>query len=57
MTEFKVKEIKGVASSSLLMAPYIEMIYSFVVFPIIVKHLKFGIDNLKRLKVREEFLQ
>ena len=56
MTEFKVKEIKGVASSSLLKAPYIELIYSAVVFPIIVYHLKIGIDNLKRLKAREEFL-
>lgn len=56
LVQIEVKEIKSVTDSSLLLGPYAEMAYSFVVFPLIKYHLKSAIDTLKKLKAREEFL-
>ncbi len=56
LVEMKVKEINKLASSSLLFGAYSEIAYSFLVHPLIANHLQSTINELKKLKAREELL-
>ena len=56
LVKLNVKEIDKITSSSLLFGAYSEIAYSLIVFPLIVNHLQSTINELKKLKAREEFL-